>query len=174
MITRQQKEEIVKEVTEDLKKAKMVVLTDYRGLNVSDINRLRRNLRDNNCQYKVVKNTLTKMAAKEAGLEELDPYLEGPTALALNDTDPIEMAKTLLKMAKELGHLEIKAGIMEGELLEVKDVETLGAIPSREVLLARVCGGFQAPITGLAVALQGNLNKLVYVLDGIRRSKEAS
>lgn len=174
MITRQQKEEKVKEITEDFKSAKLVILTDYRGLSVGDINRLRRSLRDNNCKYKVVKNKLSKLAVKEAGYEELHEFFVGPTALAFNDTDPIEATKTILKWAKEFEHLTVKVGMLEGRILEIKDIEALGAIPSREVLLTRVCGGFQAPIYGLATVLQGNLNKLVYALDSIRRSKEAS
>ncbi len=174
MITRKQKEEKVKEITEDLKQAKLVILTDYRGLSVSDINRLRRSLRENNCKYKVVKNKLSKLAVKEVGFDGLDPYLQGPIAMAFNDGDPIEATKVLLKWAKEMEHLSIKAGVLEGSMMELEDVQTLGAIPSLEALHTRVCGAFQAPVYGLAMVLKGNLNKLVYVLDSIRNNKEAS
>ncbi len=172
MITRKQKEEMVSEIRDDIKKSKMVILTDYRGLNVSAISGLRKSLREGNCKYKVVKNKLAKLAARDVGIEGLDAFLEGPTAMAYNESDPIEAAKIMLKMAKSLEHLSIKAGLLESRVLEIKDIEVLGAIHSQEVLLSQVCGAFQAPISGLAVALQGTINKLVYVLDGIRSSKE--
>lgn len=174
MITRAQKEEKVKEIAEDLKSVSLVVLTDYRGLNVSDINLLRRDLREKDCKYKVVKNKLSKLAAREAGYEDLNPFFEGPTAIAFNDSDPIEVTKTLLKWAKESDSLSLKAGLLDGRIVNAEDLETLGKIPSKEVLLAQVCGGFQAPIFGLVMALQGNIYKLVNVIDNIRRDKEVS
>ena len=172
MISRKQKEEMVKQISEDFRSSKLVVLTDYRGLSVSAISSLRNSLRESNCKYKVVKNKLTKLAAKDAGIEGLDPFLEGPTAMAFNDSDPIEATKTILKMAKKLDNLSIKAGTLEGRLLDIKDIEFMGEIPSQEILLSRVCGAFQAPITGLATALKGSINNLVYVLDAVRSSKE--
>ena len=174
MITRKQKEEMVSRISEDIKNSKLIILTDYRGLNVSAISSLRNNLRESGCKYKVVKNKLTKLAAKDAGVEGLDPFLEGPTAMAFNDSDPIEATKIMLKMAKKLEHLSIKSGVLEGRVLDIKEIEVLGDIPSQDILLSMVCGAFQAPITGLATALKGNINNLVYVLDAIRSSKEAS
>ena len=174
MITREQKEQRVKEITEDLKGASLIILTDYRGLNVSEISNLRKELRQTGCKYRVVKNKLSKIAAKEAGVDALNPNFEGPTAIAISDDDPVEVTKILLKWGKETKKLSVKAGMLDGSLLEQKDVEALGTIPPKEVLLAQVCGAFQAPISGLATALQGNVNKLVYALDKIRQEKEAS
>ncbi len=96
--------------------------------------------------------------------------------MVFSDIDPVEATKTMLKWAKELDHLSIKVGLLDGRILDIKEVEALGAIPSQDVLLAMVCGAFQAPpIRGLATVLQGgNINKLVYALDSIRRQKEVS
>ncbi len=174
MITRAQKEERVKDIVADMQNAKLIILTDYRGLDVGEISNLRRELRGKDCKYRVVKNTLSKLAAQEVGLESLHPYLEGPTAIAFGNDDPVEATKALLKWVKETDNLSIKVGLLDGKMLEMKEIENLGAIPPQDVLLAKLCGAFQAPIRGLATALEGNINKLVCVLDNIRREKEAS
>jgi len=175
MITREQKEEKVKEIAEDLKDANLVVLTDYRGLDVKEISSLRKELRDVGCKYRVVKNTLSKLATKEAEMEDLSSYFEGPIAIAVTSSeDPVEPTKVLLRWEKQTKKLLVKAGMLEGRIMEKEDVEALGAIPPKEVLLAQVCGAFQAPISGLAAALQGNISKLVYALDSIKQNKEAS
>ena len=140
MITRKQKEAKVKEITRDMKDANLILLTDYRGLNVTDITRMRRDIRDSGFKYKVVKNKLGRIAAREAGLEGLDPYFKGPVAMVFSDIDPVEATKTMLKWAKELDHLSIKVGLLDGRILDIKEVEALGAIPSQDVLLAMVCG----------------------------------
>jgi large subunit ribosomal protein L10 len=174
MITRKQKEAKVKEIAQDMKNANLILLTDYRGLNVTDITRMRRDIRDTGFKYKVVKNKLSIIAAREAGLEALESYFEGPVAMAFSDIDPVETTKIMLKWVKELDHLSIKVGLLDGRVLDVKEVEALGAIPSGEVLLAMVCGAFQAPILGLVTVLQGNISKLVFTLESIRQQKEIS
>ena len=127
MANRKEKEKMVEALREDLSKAKVVVLTDYRGLTVAQINSLRRILKEEGAQYKVVKNTLMRLAVKETGLEKLEPYLEGPTAIAYGYDEPVVPVKLLVKFAKENDHLSIKAGALEG-------------ISSRKV----ICGAYQS------------------------------
>ncbi|MBE3585258.1 MULTISPECIES: 50S ribosomal protein L10 [Desulfofundulus] len=171
MPTREEKQAILADLTEKFRKSKAAVLTDFRGLDVTSMTRVRRRLRESGSELKVAKNTLTRLAAKEAGLEGLEPYLEGPTAIAFGYEDPVAPAKVLSELAREFKQLEIKAGILEGKVIDVEAVRRLADLPSREVLLAKVAGGMKAPLYGFACSLQGLLRNLVYVLDAVRRQK---
>ena len=174
MITRKEKEAFVNSIAEDLKEAELLIVTDYRGLNVAAISSLRGKLREENCSYKVTKNTLTRLACRKVGLEELEQFLDGPTAIAYSSDDPVSAAKVFLEFSKDNEALNIKGGLLSGQILEPQDIKALGEIPPREVLLAKVCGGFQAPISGLVNALQGNIRQLVYALDAVRQQKETA
>lgn len=167
------KQEIVAEVTKNFQDAQTVVVTDYRGLNVAQVTKLRSELRQSGIEFKVVKNTLTKIAAKNAGVEGLETFLEGPTALAFGIEDPAAPAKILSKFAKDFKALEIKGGLVEGKVIDIDGVKALADLPSREELLAKVVGGMQAPLYGFANVLQGSLRNFVYVLEAIRKQKEA-
>ncbi|SHJ76555.1 50S ribosomal protein L10 [Desulfofundulus thermosubterraneus] len=171
MPTREEKQAILAELTEKFRTSKAAVLTNFRGLDVASMTKVRRRLRESGSELKVAKNTLTRLAANEAGLEGLDPYLEGPTAIAFGYEDPVAPAKVVAELAREFKQLEIKAGILEGRVIDVEGVRRLADLPSREVLLARVAGGMQAPLYGFAGALQGLLRNLVYVLEAIRKQK---
>lgn len=174
MITREAKEKMLKEITEELKQAELVVITDYRGLNVQSINKLRGELRKEDCRYKITKNTMNRLACREAGVEELEGYFEGPVAIAYSSADPVAAARVFKEFIKENSALEIKGGILSGQLLDPEAIKALGDIPSREVLLAKVVGGFQAPITGLVGVLHGNMRSLVCAFDAVRRQKESA
>lgn len=167
------KQPIVQELKTKLETAKISVLADYRGLNVAQDTELRRRLREAGVEYRVVKNTLTRLAANQLGLQELDAYLEGPTAIAFSVEDPVAPAKVLAEFAKTNKALEIKAGILEGKIIDINGVRALAELPSREVLLSKVLGGMQAPLYGFANVLQGNLRNLVYVLEAVREKKAA-
>jgi large subunit ribosomal protein L10 len=144
-----------------------MVLADYRGLTVEQDTALRSALRKAGVEYKVVKNTLTRFAVKESNLGGLESYLSGPTSLALSETDPVAPAKILSEYAKKFEKLEIKAGVVEGKVIDVKGVNALADLPSREVLIAKVLGGFNAPITGFVNVLNGNIRGLVVALNAI-------
>jgi len=174
LITREAKEKMLKEITEELKQAELVVITDYRGLNVQSINKLRGELRKEDCRYKITKNTMNRLACREAGVEELEGYFEGPVAIAYSSADPVAAARVFKEFIKENSALEIKGGILSGQLLDPEAIKALGDIPSREVLLAKVVGGFQAPITGLVGVLHGNMRSLVCAFDAVRRQKESA
>ncbi|MDS1030408.1 50S ribosomal protein L10 [Bacillota bacterium LX-D] len=167
------KQQVVNQIKEKLQDSASAVLTDYRGLNVAQVTKLRNELRQAGVEYKVLKNTLIKRAADDLGLEGLDPYLEGPTALAFSK-DPVSPAKVLFDFAKENKALEIKAGVLEGKVIEVQQVKALADLPSKEELLAKIVGGMQAPLYGFAAVLNGNLRNFVYALEAVRQQKEAN
>lgn len=171
-----EKQAIVAELKEKLINTKGAVLTNYRGLTVAQDTKLRRKLREAGVEYRVVKNTMTRIAAKEAGLEELAVYLEGPTAIALSDSDPVAPAKVISEFVKEnkLEKLEVKGGIVEGAVVDAQGVKALASLPPREVLIAQVLAGMQSPIVGLVNVLQGSIRNLVYTLDAVRQQKESA
>lgn len=168
-----EKQASVAELKEKLGSIKGAVLADYRGLNVADATKLRRALREAGIEFRVVKNTMTRIAAKEIGIEGLDTHLEGPTAIAFGYQDPVSPAKVLSEFAKGNKNLVIKAGILEGKVVDADGVRVLADLPPREVLIAKMLGSMQAPITGFVNVLQGNLRNLVYTLDAVRAQKEA-
>lgn len=162
-----QKRVVVDEISAKMKVAKAMVFADYRGLTVEQDTELRSALRKAGVEYKVVKNTLTRFAAKENGLDGLDGVLNGPTAMAVSDSDPVAPAKILSEYAKKYDKLELKAGVVEGKIIDVEGIKFLAELPSREVLVARVLGGLNAPISGFVNVLNGNIRGLVVALNAI-------
>ena len=154
------KKAAVAQIKEKLTAAQSVVLVDYRGLNVAEVTELRKKFREAGVEYAVLKNSLVGIAAKEAGIEGLDSILEGPTALAFGMTDAVAPAKIIAEFAKKNDKLKVKAGILDGAILDVAGVEKLSAIPSREVLIAKVMGSMMSAVS-----------KFVYVLEAIRKQK---
>ncbi|MDA8226958.1 MAG: 50S ribosomal protein L10 [Desulfitobacterium hafniense] len=172
----EEKSLVVAEIKEKLQQSSGVVLADYRGLTVAQVTKLRSELRAAGVEYRVLKNTLIRRAANEIGVEGLDPYLEGPTAVAFS-TDPVAGAKVLSEFAKSVAKTNkdfaIKAGVVEGKVVNAEGVKALADLPSREVLLSMVLRGMQAPLTGMANVLQGPIRKLGYALEEVRKLKEA-
>lgn len=166
-----QKREVVDGISSKMKNAKAMVFADYRGLTVEQDTELRSALRKAGVDYKVVKNTLTRFAAKENGLEGLDTFLNGPTAMASSDSDPVAPAKVLSEYAKKFEKLELKVGVVEGRVIDINGVKALAELPPREVLIARVLGGFNAPISGFVNVLNGNIRGLVVALQAIADQK---
>ncbi len=170
-MARPEKEAAVNEVIEKLQAAKSVVVTDYKGLDVASITELRKQLREAGVEYKVVKNTLARIAAKKAERDDLNQMFVGPTAIAFGIDDAVSPAKILVDFAKEHDQLEIKGGALSGEVISLDKVKSLAEIPPREVLLAKAFAGMKSPITGLVNVLQGNLRGLVQVLNQIKEQK---
>lgn len=153
------KKQSVVELTEKLNKACAGVVVDYKGINVADDTKLRKELREAGVDYKVVKNTLLHRAAIEAGIDGLDPVLEGTTALAVSNDDYVVAARILAKFADTHKDFTVKSGFMDGSVISVDMVNSIAKLPSREVLLATVCCAFNAPIAALARALQAVVDK---------------
>ena len=156
-----------------LSASKGVIFTDYRGLNVSQITQLRKQLRQNQAEYRVVKNTLFKIAAQGLVSDNLDDILQGPTAAAFIHGDEAATAKAISDAIRELRVLTIKGAVLGGRLYSADAVQQLAKLPPREVLIAQVVGGMQAPITGLVGTLQGILRDFVYTVQAIADKKSA-
>lgn len=155
-----QKKQVVADLVECLKNAQAGVLFDYRGLTVEQDTALRNELRSAGVEYHVVKNTLTRLAAKEVGLDDLDGVLHGPTALATSTEDALAPAKVLAKFAKDNAEVvSIKSGFMDGKVISVDEVNVYASIPSKEVLISKMLGSLQAPISKLARTLDAIANK---------------
>lgn len=147
------KKPVVEEIAAGIKDAQSVVLVDYRGLTVEQDTQLRRNLREAGVTYKVYKNTMMNFAFKGTDCEGLSQYLEGPSAMAYSSTDATAPARVLAQFAKTADKLEIKAGVVEGVVYDAQGIDSIASIPSREVLLSRLLGSMQSPITNLARVL---------------------
>lgn len=159
---RQIKEAKVAEIKEKMEKAQAIVLADYQGLTVEEDTALRKTLREAGVEYKVYKNNLVTLAAKELGIEGLDSYLEGPVSIAFGYEDATAPARVLHTFAKDHKKLELKAGMVEGTLYNKEEVERLATIPSKEVLIAKLLGSFKAPLSNVA-----------YLLNAIKEKKES-
>src|SRR5690625_4887358 len=152
MSTIQAKEQVVQELTEKFKESQSTVLVDYRGLNVAEITALRKELRDNNIDYKVYKNTLTRRAVANAELEELTESLVGPTAVAFSKDDVVAPAKILHEFSKKHEALEIKGGVIEGQVATLDQIKELSTLPDYNGLVSMLLSVLQAPIRNLAYA----------------------
>jgi len=171
-LNRDNKQELVTEMHERLGRAKAVFLADFRGMDVGKATTLRNELRSASVEYKVFKNSLLERASQGTDMECLSPYLTGPTAIAISYDDPVSAAKVLSKFAKDpQGKFVLKVGVLSGKLLDVKQIQALAELPSREVLLAKMLGSMQAPATNFVGVLAALPGSLVRALDAIRAQK---
>ncbi len=157
-----QKKEEVKKLAEQIKEAKLILLVDYRGINVTDVTELRTDLRKVNSKYAVIKNNITRRALAECGLEGLEEQLEGPTAVIMSDEDYLEPSKIIYNFSKNNDYYKIKGGVIEGKVMSAEEIITLAKLPSRETLLSMLAG-----------ALLGNISKVAVALDQVRIQKES-
>jgi len=173
-LNKQSKEALVAEFAEKLKVAKAAFLADYRGLDVEQANALRRKLQEVGVEYRVVKNTLLRLAAKGTDSACFDEYLIGPTSITLANDDPVAPAKALVEFAKKNDAFELKAGMLDGKLLAVEDIKALADLPSREELLAKMLGSMSAPATNFVGVLAAVPRTFVQVLAAIKDQKDAA
>ena len=162
----------VEELQKRLQSSTVVILTDYRGLSVSEIGALRAKLRDAAIEYRVAKNTLLGRAAQQAGLAGLQPYLVGPTAVVFGQDDPGAPARILQEFIRQYRKLEIKGGFVEGQALDPQGVQSLASLPTKRELLAQLLGAMQGPMRGLLTVLTGPQRGLVTALDALRKQRE--
>lgn len=154
MNVREEKELLVKDIADRLSRSVSTVVTDYRGLNVSELTELRKLLREAGVEYRVIKNTMTRRAAADVSLAELDEHLTGPSAIAFCFDDVVKPAKILADFARKHKALELKGGVVEGKVVSAATVATLASLPSREGLLSMLLSVLQAPMRNLAYSLQ--------------------
>ena len=156
-----QKKEEVNKLAEQMKESKLILLTDYRGINVTDDTVLRRDLRSVGAKYTIIKNNITKRALAECGIQGLEEKLEGPTAIVMSSEDYLEPSKIIYKFSKDNDYYTIKGGVIEGKVMTAEEIITLAKLPSRETLLSMLAG-----------ALLGNISKIAVALDQVRIQKE--
>ncbi|SFA48580.1 LSU ribosomal protein L10P [Parageobacillus thermantarcticus] len=153
------KKQIVAEIADKFRASKSTVIVDYRGLNVAEITELRKRLREAGVEFKVYKNTLTRRALAEVGLEGLNDVFTGPNAIAFSNEDVVAPAKILSEFAKEHEALEIKAGVIEGNIATIEEIKALAKLPSREGLLSMLLSVLQAPIRNFALVTKAVADK---------------
>lgn len=168
------KKEIAAELHAHFSKSAVVIVTDYKGLNVAAVTDLRRKLREADVQYKVVKNSLLARASEGTGAEAIKDYFKGPNAVAFSYTDPVAPAKVLCDFAKENEKLDIRIGVLNGKVLDPDAIEALAKLPSREQLLAQVLSVMNQVPTSLVTALSDVPRRMVNVLSAIKDQKEAA
>jgi large subunit ribosomal protein L10 len=167
------KRQAVAELTELLRSSSAMAVADYRGLKVSEMQSVRRSLRDAGVQLTIAKNRLLKIAADEAELPELKPMLTGPTALATIDGDEATMAKALSDALRPYSRVvSVRGGMLGSTAIDSSQLTRLATLPSREVLLGKIAGGMAAPLTGMAGVLAANLRNLVGVLSAVADQKQ--
>ena len=167
------KSQNVNEIKEKIEKSQSVVLVDYRGLNVEQLTELREKYREAGVDYKVYKNTMMRFAFKDSGFEDFNEHLKGPNAVAFGYDDPIQAAKITAEFAKKNDKLEIKAGIVDGKVINAASIKDLANLPPREVLIAQVLGGLNSPIQGFANVLTGTIRGFAVALNAIAEQKPA-
>ena len=156
-----QKKEEVKKLAEEMKEAKLILLTDYRGINVENDTTLRRDLRNANAKYTIIKNNITRRALAECEIEGLDDKLVGPTAVVIGKEDYLEPAKAIYNFTKNNDYYKIKGGVIDGKVMTTEEIITLAKLPSRETLLSMLAG-----------ALLGNISKIAVALNEVKKQKE--
>lgn len=173
MATKAFKNTKVEEIKEIFSKAKVAIVSDYRGLSVAEITNLRRRLQKEDGDYTVVKNTLAKLAIKDTQFEGLEEFLKGPSAIAFGFGDEVAPAKVILKYLKEAKKTnEVKGGVLDGKVISAGDVKAISNLPSKQELLAKMMGSLNSPAQGLANTLNGVARALVIAMEEVRKQKE--
>ena len=168
------KQQITEDLHERFTKSAIIVLTDYKGLDVASINDLRRKLRESNVEYQVVKNSLLVRASEDTEVASIKDHFKGPSAVAISYDDPVAPAKVLTQFAKDNQKLEIKVGVLNGKVLDVQAIKALASLPSREVLLAQFLSALNAVPVSFVRTIAEVPRSLVNVLTAIRDQKEAA
>ena len=158
-----QKKEEVSALAAKMKESKLILLTEYRGINVTDDTTLRKDLRNANATYTVIKNNITRRALSEAGIEGLEDKLEGPVAVVMSSEDYLEPSKVIYNFTKENEYYKVKGGVIDGKVMTAEEIITLAKLPSRETLLSMLAG-----------ALLGNISKIAVALNEVKKQKEAA
>ena len=173
MTTKAFKQEKIEAMKENFSKAKVAVVTEYRGLTVEEITNLRRNLQKENSDYMVTKNTLAKIASKGTQYEVLADTLKGPVAIAFGFQDEVAPAKVLTKFIKDVKKGEILAAVLDGKLLSAKETQVLANLPSKEELYAKMLGSINSPASGIVGAVNAVMSSLVRAMDQVAKQKTA-
>ncbi|MEG1813373.1 MAG: 50S ribosomal protein L10 [Clostridia bacterium] len=162
---------VVADIKAKFEQAQSVVMLDYRGLTVAEDTELRSQCRAAGVEYAVLKNTMIELAVQQLGITGLEGYLKGPTAVAFGMTDAVAPAKVLTDYIKKSKKTQIKCGVVDGQTLDAAGVQVLSELPPKEVLIAKMMGSLNAPITNFVGVLSATLRSLVYAIDAVRKQK---
>jgi large subunit ribosomal protein L10 len=173
-LNKEEKKQLISELQGKFEKAKGVVFTNYRGLNVEEISGLRDILRSAELEYKVVKNTLAKIAAEGTPVDVAKETLSGPIGVAIGYDDPVLLVKKVLEFSKSNDKLEIKGGVIEGDICSSEQITAISKLPSREVQLAMLVGAMQSPLSKLAGLLNSTLTQFAYAMEALKSKKSES
>jgi large subunit ribosomal protein L10 len=174
MKTREEKSQEVSELNEQIGKASNAFLIDFKGITVPQVTELRKQVRQTNSGYVVVKNTLALIALKDSPIISMKEKFTGPTAIAFNSTDAVVLAKALTKFAKDVPAVQFKGALLNGQVVPASEIQNIANLPSREELVAKLLYLLQSPIRGLVTVLQANIRNLTVVLDQIAKQKETA
>lgn len=174
MLSKAAKNDIVKRFSEVFKANPSVMLVEYKGLTVAELEGLRSNLKDADTEFKIVKNKLLKIAAKDTEIEQLNDLLTGPTAIAVCESDAAAAAKVFVKTAKDMPLLVIKGGVVEGNLVGVEEITAISKLPSRQEMMAQLLGALTSPMSNLLGSLAQMQSKLLYALEAVKDTKEGT
>ncbi len=173
LATKAFKQEKVKAINELMSKAKVAIVSDYKGLSVKEITELRRNLQQEKGDFTVMKNTLTKIAIKGTDFEKLEEFMVGSSAIAFGFEDQVSPAKVLTKFIKEKKKTSIKGAVLDGQVLTASQVKELSEMPSKDELYAKILGSINSPASGIVNTVSGVSRALVTAMDAVRKQKEA-
>lgn len=168
------KKEIIKDLHDKFARAKVVIVTDFKGLDVATISDLRRRLRSHEIEYKVVKNSLLVRASEETDVALIKSWFKGPSAVAISYNDPVAPAKVLTKFLEEYSQLGIKTGVMDGKVLDLDAIKKISTLPSREALLGQFLSAANGVVTSFVRVLNAIPVQFLYVLKAIKEQKEAA
>ena len=172
MKTKAQKAEAISELTGSIAKAKNAFLIEFKGITVPQVTELRKQVRESNSDYIVVKNTLALIALKDSPLVQLKEQFSGPTAVAFNTTDAVQLAKALTRFAKDVPAVTFKGAMLDGQIVPAAEIQNIASLPSREELVSKLLFLMQSPMRGLVTVLNANIRNLAVVLDQIAKQKE--
>ena len=173
-LNKEEKIKIVSELQGKFEKAKGVVFTDYRGLNVEEITELRNNLRSSALDYRVVKNTLARRAAEGTPVNDAADIFSGPVGIAIGYDDPVLLVKKVIEFGRKNKKLDIRGGVIEGDVCSPEQISTISELPSREVQLSMLVGAMQSPLSKFAGLLNSTLSQFIYALEALKNKKGES
>ena len=169
---RTEKAQLISDFADGIGQATNAFIIEFKGITVPQVTELRRQVRETNSKYVVVKNTLALIAVKDSPLTSLKGLFSGPTAVAYNRTDAVGLAKALTKFAKDVPAVSFKGAMLNGQIVPASEIQNIASLPSREELLSKLLFVMQSPIRGLAIVLQANIRNLAVVIDQIAKQKD--
>jgi large subunit ribosomal protein L10 len=170
-LDKEKKEQVIQELRDCFDRAKAIIFTDYRGLTVAELSELRRLLRDGNFEYRIVKNTLAKIASIHTPVSIANDFFKGPVGIGISYDNPEQTAKKILEYSKKNEKLKIDIGVIEGSLCTSDDLKAFAELPPRVILLSMLAGGFKAPVNKLAYLFNTTLTRFVYLLKALKTEK---